>query len=198
MILDNADNAELFFPSAELDLPRATCMQTQRPLSDYLPSISAPQKSLLVATRSRLIGEDLAHGESCVEVAPLPSLAYGVSTALSGPLEGQFNDAVRTNRPSRTIFPKSHELTTADFPSRESAGADLKTYPHEPPATNEKTMMKDTSCVKGLAGTRLPFYQHGKLAFSARSPNDLLASARIEEVLFIPYPIQWLRLAGIC
>ena len=60
MILDNADNAELFFPSAESDSPPATVTQTQRPLNDYLPSTLNPQKSLLVTTRSRLAGEDLA------------------------------------------------------------------------------------------------------------------------------------------
>ncbi len=73
MILDNADNAELFFPSAESDSPPATVTQTQRPLNDYLPSILNPQKSLLVTTRSRLIGQDLAYGELCVEVPPLSS-----------------------------------------------------------------------------------------------------------------------------
>ena len=71
MILDNADNAELFFPSAESDLPPATITQSQRPLNDYLPSILNPQKSLHVTTRSRLVGQDLAHGEMCVEVPPL-------------------------------------------------------------------------------------------------------------------------------
>ena len=73
MILDNADNAELFFPSAESESPRVTFTQTQRPLSDYLPSILNPQKSLLVTTRSRHVGQDLALGESCVEVPPLSS-----------------------------------------------------------------------------------------------------------------------------
>ena len=68
MILDNADNAELFFSSAESDAPPATLMQIQRSLSDYLPSVLSSQKSLLVTTRSRPLGEDLAHGELCVEV----------------------------------------------------------------------------------------------------------------------------------
>ena len=71
MILDNADNAELFLPSAESDSPSATVMQTQRALNDYLPSILNSQKSLLVTTRSRLIGQDLAYRELCVEVPPL-------------------------------------------------------------------------------------------------------------------------------
>ncbi len=71
MILDNADNAELFFPSVGPDSPPATVTQPQRSLNDYLPSILNPQKSLLVTTRSRLVGQDLAHGELCVEVPPL-------------------------------------------------------------------------------------------------------------------------------
>lgn len=68
MILDNADNAELFFSLAESDAPPATLMQTQSSLNDYLPSVLSSQKSLLVTTRSRPLGEDLAHGELCVEV----------------------------------------------------------------------------------------------------------------------------------
>ena len=73
MILDNADNGKLFFPSIGSDLPPATVTQTQRPLSDYLPNILDPQKSVLFTTRSRHVGRDLAHGESCVEVPPLSS-----------------------------------------------------------------------------------------------------------------------------
>ena len=73
MILDNADNAELFFPSAESDVPPATLMQTQRSLSDYLPSVLNSRKSLLVTTRSRPLAQDLAHGELCVEVHPFSS-----------------------------------------------------------------------------------------------------------------------------
>ena len=68
MILDGADNAQFFFPSAESDPLPATVTQTQRPLNDYLPSILNPQKSLLVTTRSRIVGQELAHGESCIEV----------------------------------------------------------------------------------------------------------------------------------
>ena len=69
MILDNADNAKLFFPSAESDSPD-TGTQTQKPLNDYLPSILNAQKSLFVTTRSRHVGQDLAHGQACVEVPP--------------------------------------------------------------------------------------------------------------------------------
>ncbi|KAM0805646.1 P-loop containing nucleoside triphosphate hydrolase protein [Usnea florida] len=73
MILDNADNAKLFFPSSGSESPTATFSQAQRPLSVYLPNILNPQKSVLVTTRSRHVGQDLAHRESCVEVPPLSS-----------------------------------------------------------------------------------------------------------------------------
>ena len=70
MILDNADNTDPFFPSTESDALSATIIQTQRPLIDYLPSVLDSQKSLLITTRSRLFGQDLTHGELCVEVQP--------------------------------------------------------------------------------------------------------------------------------
>ena len=79
LILDNADNADHLFPSAELNSPPATVTQTQRALNDYLPSILNPQKSLLITTRSRLIGQDLANGELCVEV---PALSHEEAKAL--------------------------------------------------------------------------------------------------------------------
>ena len=62
IILDNADNTELFVPSAESDSPPATVTQAQRPLIKYLPSTLNPQKSLLLTTRSGLVGQDLANG----------------------------------------------------------------------------------------------------------------------------------------
>lgn len=80
---------------------------------------------------------------------------------------------------------------------QESAYADLKnttTYSLVPPRTNEKTMTRATSCV-GVTGTEPLCCLHGKIAFGARYPNDLMASARVEAVM--PRPIQWLSLAGI-
>ena len=74
MILDNADNAELFSPSVGSDSPPATVTQPHRSLNDYLPSILNPQKSLLVTTRSRLVGQDLADGKS--ERHPFPPVPY--------------------------------------------------------------------------------------------------------------------------
>ena len=73
MILDNADDAKLFFPSVGSNSLPATVMQTQRPLSNYLPGILNSQKSLLVTTRSKNVGQDLAHGKLCAEVPPLSS-----------------------------------------------------------------------------------------------------------------------------
>ena len=73
MIVDNADNADLFFPSGESDIPPATIAHTQRPLIEYLPTYLNSQKLLLVTTRSRPIGQDLADGEPGVEVLPFSS-----------------------------------------------------------------------------------------------------------------------------
>ncbi len=73
MIVDNADNADLLFSSAESDVPPATVTQTQKPLIEYLPTILHSQKLLLVTTRSRPVGQDLADGEPGVEVPPLSS-----------------------------------------------------------------------------------------------------------------------------
>ena len=73
MILDNADDAAPFSLPTESDALPATVIQTQRPLIDYLPSVLDPQKSLLITTRSRLVGQDLAYGELCIEVQPFSS-----------------------------------------------------------------------------------------------------------------------------
>lgn len=75
MILDNADNAELFFRPSEpnVQVPPNTTLDTQNPLFNYLPSILNSQKLLLVTTKSGSLGHDLAHGESCVETTPFPN-----------------------------------------------------------------------------------------------------------------------------
>ena len=70
LILDNADDADVIFASTEFHESPATVTQTHRPLIDYLPSILNPQKLLLVTTRNKRVGQDLAHGELCVEVPP--------------------------------------------------------------------------------------------------------------------------------
>lgn len=98
MILDNADNAELFFPSPESDVPPATVMQTQRLLIDYLPSVLDSQKSLLITTRSRLLGQDLAHGELCEEVHPFSSQDAKDLLRLKLKGAGGFFDVYNTER----------------------------------------------------------------------------------------------------
>jgi len=70
MILDNADNAQLFFPPVGSNAPSTTSAETQIPFKHYLPSILSAQKSILITSRSRVLGEDLANGESCVEAVP--------------------------------------------------------------------------------------------------------------------------------
>jgi len=62
MIVDNADNADLLFSSAELE--------TQRPMIDYFPKRLQSQKLLLFTTRNRSVGQDLADGGRVVEVPP--------------------------------------------------------------------------------------------------------------------------------
>ena len=73
MILDNADNADLFSPSIESDVSPTTTTQSERPLVDYIPRNLDSQKLMIVTTRSKSLGMDLAYGESCVEVKPFSS-----------------------------------------------------------------------------------------------------------------------------
>ena len=68
MVLDNADNSELIFPPAVSDVTQG---QSPKYLINYVPSVLNSEKSLLVTTRSRIVGQRLALGEDCVEVAPL-------------------------------------------------------------------------------------------------------------------------------
>ena len=71
MILDNADDADVFFRSSISSTPRA---QTSRPLIDYFPRRLSPLRLLIVTSRNRQLGEDLANGEPCVEISPFSSL----------------------------------------------------------------------------------------------------------------------------
>lgn len=70
MVLDNADDESLFFPPFESDVTPGTTPQSQRPLSDYLPQVLDSQKSIIITTRSRPLGMNLADGEPCIEVKP--------------------------------------------------------------------------------------------------------------------------------
>ena len=86
MILDNVDNADLSFHSIESDVPPITTTESQRPLVDYLPTNLDSRKSVIVTTRSKSLGMDLADGESCVEVKPFSSQEG--ETLLRSKLEG--------------------------------------------------------------------------------------------------------------
>ena len=70
MILDNADDKSLFFPPIESDVAPENPPPSHRPLYDYLPRVLDSQKSILITTRSKHLGMDLADGESCIEVKP--------------------------------------------------------------------------------------------------------------------------------
>ncbi|KAI9774253.1 MAG: hypothetical protein M1840_004147, partial [Geoglossum simile] len=70
IILDNADNSELFFPSTDFDNSFVQVNATKRPLVNYLPRRLNSQHSLIVTTRSRTLGEDLTNGEPCIEILP--------------------------------------------------------------------------------------------------------------------------------
>ena len=71
MILDNADDADLFHHSNGSDTPYDPLLPSWKPLIEYLPSVMGSQRFLLVTTRNRLVGQNLALGEQCVEVPPL-------------------------------------------------------------------------------------------------------------------------------
>ena len=70
MILDNADDAGLFFPVTESDDPAPLTEESAQSMIKYLPERLDPHKGLIVTTRNRTLGTDLAHGEPCVEVRP--------------------------------------------------------------------------------------------------------------------------------
>jgi len=70
LILDNADDADLFFRS---DLSSTTETSTSRSLIDYLPRRLSPQRLLIITTRNRHLGEELVKGEICVEISPFSS-----------------------------------------------------------------------------------------------------------------------------
>jgi hypothetical protein len=70
IILDNADDSDLFFPSTDFDTPFTQINVTKRPLVDYLPRRLDSQHSLIVTTRNRTLGEDLTNGEPCIEILP--------------------------------------------------------------------------------------------------------------------------------
>jgi tetratricopeptide (TPR) repeat protein len=70
MILDNADNPELFFSSNDVEQSFKKSSVLKQPLTDFLPSRLSCQKLLLITTRRGNLGEDLSKGEQCIEVPP--------------------------------------------------------------------------------------------------------------------------------
>ena len=70
MILDNADNAHLFFRSTDLNTSSAGTDPLQRLLVAYVPKRLDSKRLLIITTRSRDVGENLIDGESCIEVPP--------------------------------------------------------------------------------------------------------------------------------
>jgi nucleoside phosphorylase/Tfp pilus assembly protein PilF len=73
MILDNADNPDLFFWPVDSEAPTQVSM-TKKPLIDYLPRTLNSKQSLVITTRNRQLGEDLSHGERCIEILPFALL----------------------------------------------------------------------------------------------------------------------------
>jgi tetratricopeptide (TPR) repeat protein len=69
MILDNADNPDLFFWPVDSEAPNQVNM-TKKPLIDYLPRTLNSKQSLVITSRNRQLGEDLSHGERCIEILP--------------------------------------------------------------------------------------------------------------------------------
>ena len=70
MILDNADNADIFSRSTDLNASPVDTDTTSRPLADYVPKRLDSKRLLIITTRSKYVGEDLIDGESCIDVPP--------------------------------------------------------------------------------------------------------------------------------
>ncbi|KIM94517.1 hypothetical protein OIDMADRAFT_207691, partial [Oidiodendron maius Zn] len=68
MILDSADDRSLFFPEINADTSHDS--STPSCLSDYLPPSSIEHGSLVITTRNKKLGMDLADGEDPIDVQP--------------------------------------------------------------------------------------------------------------------------------
>lgn len=68
MILDNADNADIFFGSSDLNASSTETDPIQRLLIDHVPKRLDSQRAIIVTTRSRDVGENLIDGESCIDI----------------------------------------------------------------------------------------------------------------------------------
>ena len=70
MIIDNADDPELFSPSVDAEPAAEDPTLSQSPLTKYLPTRLSSIKLPLFTTRSEKVGDILSHGEQCIEVPP--------------------------------------------------------------------------------------------------------------------------------
>jgi tetratricopeptide (TPR) repeat protein len=68
MILDNADNRSLFFPT--IDVNTSYESGTQPCLTDFLPLSFIKHGSIVITTRNRKLGTDLADGQDPIDVQP--------------------------------------------------------------------------------------------------------------------------------
>ena len=68
MILDNADNRSLYFPTIDASTSYETSIQPH--LVDYIPSSYIDHGSLVITTRNRKLGIDLAEGQDPIDVQP--------------------------------------------------------------------------------------------------------------------------------
>jgi tetratricopeptide (TPR) repeat protein len=66
MILDNADNRSLFFPT--IGAKTSYESSTESYLTDYIPSSTIDHGSLVITTRNSDLGTDLANGEDPIDV----------------------------------------------------------------------------------------------------------------------------------
>jgi tetratricopeptide (TPR) repeat protein len=73
MILDNADDADLFLYQSGVDTLAERNDAAERSLRKFLPNRLNARKSMVVTTRNRHVGEDLAQGEPCIDVGPFSS-----------------------------------------------------------------------------------------------------------------------------
>lgn len=69
LILDNADSADLFI-TRTASIVAETSTNTLEPLIRFLPKRLAAKNQLLVTTRSRIVGEELAGEAECIAVQP--------------------------------------------------------------------------------------------------------------------------------
>jgi len=101
MILDNADNTNLFFPPVNSgtteEVNSGTAKEanmTKKPLIDYLPRRLNSKRSLIITTRNRQLGEDLANGESYIEILPFaPQEARDLLRSKAGRIADNWNDS---------------------------------------------------------------------------------------------------------